>query len=93
MACPRCGSWSIRADRSLAGRMVCGRCGTPLQGVGRGGGGGGVRPRRRRSGPAWRWWLLVLVLAAAALAAIEPGSRSFWPQPDAPRDRPHDRWQ
>jgi hypothetical protein len=90
MACPRCGSWSVRADRSLAGRMVCGRCGTPLQGVNRSG--GGSLPRFRRGG-RWRWWLLVLVLAAAGLAALEPGSRPLWPQPDAPRDRPHDRWQ
>jgi hypothetical protein len=30
MACPNCGSWAVRADRSLSGRMVCGRCGEPL---------------------------------------------------------------
>ncbi|MFZ9463945.1 MAG: hypothetical protein ACO262_10070 [Vulcanococcus sp.] len=70
--------------------MVCGRCGTPLQGVNRAG--GGSLRRGRRLG-AWRWWLLVLLLMAAALAALVPGSPSFWSQPDAPRDRPHDRWQ
>ncbi|MCP9858886.1 hypothetical protein KBZ33_07370 [Cyanobium sp. Cruz-8D1] len=34
MGCPKCGSWAVRADRSLAGRMVCARCGEPL-GIGR----------------------------------------------------------
>ena len=91
MACPRCGSWSVRADRSLGGRMVCGRCGTPLQGVKRGDKGKGwlpVLPARRR----WRFWLLALVVIAAALAAVDSGSR----QPLIPHgsgDRPHDRWQ
>jgi len=85
MACPRCGSWSVRADRSLAGRMVCGRCGTPLQGVKGGGvGGGGFG--------GWRWALLAVLAIAAALAVMAPGSRQS-PLPDAPFDRPHDRWQ
>ena len=90
MACPQCGSWSVRADRSLAGRMVCGRCGTPLQGV-----------NRRQPGPArlglprrgrWRWWLLALVLTSAGLAALAPGSRQPL-LPDGSVDRAHDRWQ
>jgi hypothetical protein len=90
MACPRCGSWSVRSDRSLAGRMVCGRCGTPLQGVQRGSGRGLLPslPSRGR----WRWWLLALVVGAAALAAVDSGSR----QPLIPHgsgDRPLDRWQ
>jgi hypothetical protein len=90
MACPRCGSWSVRSDRSLAGRMVCGRCGTPLQGVQRGSGRGLLpsMPSRGR----WRWWLLALVVGAAALAAVDSGSR----QPLTPHgsgDRPLDRWQ
>lgn len=84
MACPQCGSWSVRADRSLAGRMVCGRCGTPLQGVQR------RLPKQGRG--SWRWWLLGLVGAAALLAALTPESRV--PQPaDAPPDRPQHRWQ
>jgi hypothetical protein len=105
MACPQCGSWSVRADRSLAGRMVCGRCGTPLQGVQRQG--GRSRPWRPalfriRGGPRhnWRWWLLGLLAAGAALAAITPeGPRSFPRVPfssdlaDAPADRPDHRWQ
>ena len=90
MACSRCGSWSVRSDRSLAGRMVCGRCGTPLQGVQRGGGRRilPVLPSRGR----WRWWVLALVIGAAAVAAIDPGSR----QPLIPHgssDRPLERWQ
>lgn len=91
MACPRCGSWSVRADRSLGGRMVCGRCGTPLQGVKRGGAGKGVLPSLPSRG-RWRWWLLGLVVIAAALAAVDSGSR----QPLVPHgsgDRPNDRWQ
>ena len=108
MACPHCGSWSVKADRSLAGRMVCGRCGTPLQGVQR----QGVRsgPRRpalfsvrggwgARRG-SWRWWLLGLLAAGAALAAIAPDGPSplqrvpFLSNPaDAPADRPDHRWQ
>ena len=91
MACPHCGSWSVRADRSLAGRMVCGRCGTPLQGVKRGGTGKRLLPALPSRG-RWRWWLLALVVSAAALAAVDSGSR----QPLIPHgsgDRPHDRWQ
>jgi len=88
MACPHCGSWSVRADRSLHGRMVCGRCGTPLQGVQRGGKGFiQALPHRGR----WRLGLLALVAAAAALAAVDSGSR----QPLSPRgfsDRPLERW-
>ena len=97
MACPQCGSWSVRADRSLAGRMVCGRCGTPLQGVQRQGG-RSTRPQlvRRRlpqlGRGSWRWWLLGLVGAAALLAALTPESRV--PQPaDSPPDRAQHRWQ
>jgi|LauGreDrversion4_2_1035121.scaffolds.fasta_scaffold11800_6 hypothetical protein len=93
MACPRCGSWSVRADRSLAGRMVCGNCGTPLQGVQRGGNRKRILPAFSTSGRRrWRWWLLALVVVAATLAALAPGSR----QPLIPHgsgDRPLDRWQ
>ncbi|MFN5195106.1 MAG: hypothetical protein ACK5E6_11890 [Cyanobacteriota bacterium] len=72
MACPSCGSWAVRADRSLAGRMVCGRCGQPL--------GGTVLPlrRRRRFGLGQRlrlggWcWPLLLLLLGGVLAALEP---------------------
>ncbi len=63
VACPSCGSWAVKADRSLAGRMVCGRCGQPLGLRGMAGG------RQRR----WRGWLgLGLLLGASALLASLP---------------------
>jgi hypothetical protein len=87
MACPECGSWAVKADRSLSGRMVCGRCGRGL----------GIGAGRRRPGLG-RWTggrptigvLLVALLAGGALltAAVdqlgsgrrtEPG---LWPSPD-----------
>ncbi|MFM7456344.1 MAG: transcriptional regulator [Vulcanococcus sp.] len=89
MACPRCGSGSVRADRSLAGRLVCGRCGAPL------GGAMGRRTRARRQPQRWRWWLLALLAAAAALATVptlDPGFRQL-PWPDGSRHRPDHRWQ
>jgi hypothetical protein len=89
MACPRCRSWSVRADRSLGGRMVCGRCGTPLQGVKQGA--KGILPLRSGRS-SWRWWLLGLMLAAAALAALDSGSRLPF-RPHGSSDRPLDRWQ
>ncbi len=88
MACPRCGSWSVRADRGLAGRMVCGRCGTPLQGAKRG---RGLLPIKAGRDP-WRWWILGVLMAAATLAAVDSGFR----QPLTPHgssDRAFDRWQ
>ena len=66
MACSQCGSWTIRADRSLAGRMVCGRCGTPIKNA------GSLRSRRRSP---WRLVALAVVATAAALAALEPATR------------------
>ena len=79
MACPNCGSWSVRADRSLAGRLVCGRCGSPLSGSRQQ---GGRSHSRRRAGPrpmavlarlkpAW-WGLVVLLALGAGLALLEP---------------------
>lgn len=74
MSCPRCGSWSVRRDRSLAGRMVCGRCGMPL------GPGSGSRLATRPRGLAWRWLLpfglLLLVSAMVAEQSLRkpPGS-------------------
>jgi len=81
MACPNCGSWAVKADRSLAGRLVCARCGEPL-------GIGAARPSRRpaggfrRGGPPPRrtlWWGLAALLAVAALlAALPERRRSPW---------------
>jgi len=90
MACPNCGSWAVKADRSLAGRMVCARCGQLLAGSAQG---------RRRRGLAWpltgpqldrRWrsWIaLTLLLAVSALlAARVPEGRH---QPSGPGTPPH----
>lgn len=93
MACPNCGSWSVKADRSLGGRMVCGRCGLPL----------GTRPpgsARLRGGRrslglprlgAWRprrplVWLLALLGLGAGLAALEPVAQRRPPTPVAPAE-------
>ena len=89
MACPNCGSWAVKADRSLAGRMVCARCGQLL-------GGTAQRRWRRRwawplAGPQldrrWRGWLaLSLLLAVSALlAARVPEGRH---QPSGPGTAP-----
>jgi len=93
MACPHCGSWSVKADRSLAGRMVCGRCGRPL--------GPGSLPAARRSGfPRWRRrsgllpLLLPLLLLSAVLAwlAEAPRPRPSMPLPGAARGPQDLRW-
>ena len=44
--------------------MVCGRCGTPLQGVSRAG--KGLLPPLPRRG-RWRWWLALGVLAGLSI--------------------------
>ena len=83
MSCPKCGSWAVKADRSLGGRMVCGRCGEPL--------GAKVIPlrrsrRRQRWSPSGQgpgiWWLTLLALvglsgALAALQIAEENQRSL----------------
>ncbi len=78
MGCPKCGSWAVRADRSLAGRMVCARCGEPL-GIGsarriasgtrrRGQGRGNALALPRR----WGLWLTLgsLLTVSALLASV-----------------------
>ena len=87
MACPNCGSWAVKADRSLSGRMVCGRCGRVL-GVGAGRRWPGLR-RGRGGRPAIGMWLVALLAGGALLTAAvdrlgsgrrtEPG---LWPSPD-----------
>lgn len=63
--CSQCGSRSWRADRSLAGRLFCTRCGAP-----QGAASGPSRRDQRRQGQRWRWpwwWWLVLLLAVVLL--------------------------
>ncbi len=74
MSCPKCGSWAVKADRSLGGRMVCGRCGEPL-------GAKVIPPRRPRRRLRWNpsargpgvWWLALMALLtlSALLAALQ----------------------
>ena len=85
MACQSCGSWAVKADRSLAGRMVCGRCGQPLglrvMAGGRLRRGGGRRLWLPRLERRWYGWLGVgLVLGVAALlAGLPPRGRETPP--------------
>ena len=85
MACPHCGSWSVKADRSLAGRLVCGRCGRPLQGVAAAGRRAST-PRRwfrfGRLSPALRWLLLLLALSAGLAWLAEAPPRPRQPAAD-----------
>jgi|GEM_PF-2018788 len=88
MACPDCGSWTVKADRGLSGRLVCGRCGRPL-GIGAAG-----RGRRRlgfgapgRGGVRLPPWLAGLGLLCAgtlltALVERPGGGGRMWPSPD-----------
>jgi hypothetical protein len=89
MACPKCGSWAVRADRSLSGRMVCARCGHPLgqrlaEQIRRSSSGRGRGWRQRR----WLLWsgLTALVALSAVLAAKPPVERQGggWREPAGP---------
>ncbi|MEA5422781.1 hypothetical protein VB716_14500 [Synechococcus sp. CCY9201] len=98
MACPSCGSWAVRADRSLAGRMVCGRCGRPLTGTvveleqhrRRRRGWMRLLPRLPRRNLSRRWWALIALLAISALLATLPEqpSRPRAPSPIGTPDAP-----
>lgn len=81
VSCPKCGSWSVRRDRSLAGRMVCGRCGTPL-----GGSAGTVLQRRGRppSRRVWTPWTVALVLVGLSAALAVLPQRSLLPSDPGP---------
>ena len=54
-SCPRCGSTSIRADRSLGGRLVCMNCGASV------GQGQSTRTNQnslRQGNRQWIWWAI-----------------------------------
>ncbi len=84
MSCPSCGSWAVRSDRSLAGRLICGRCGQPLTGTTSRPGGrrrsGGRRLRRSESLRRWGLLLLLLLLLLKAVWLVT--------QPQTPRPSP-----
>ena len=70
----------MKADRSLAGRLVCGNCGQPL---------GAKGVTRRRSGAGrrrsrWIWiWPVAAVLGLSALLASREQRREVQPQPQS----------
>ncbi len=73
MSCPRCGSWEVRRDRSLAGRMVCGRCSLPLgSGASASQASGGLRRLTLLGGGRGhrRNWLLPLALLLVLSALL-----------------------
>jgi hypothetical protein len=71
MACLHWGSTSVRADRSLADRLICGRCGAVLQG---GRGSSTAKRKGLRSTPRglpWRLLALAGLTAAVALGILD----------------------
>lgn len=67
--CSRCGSNSFRADRSLAGRLVCTKCGTP---AGQGNINRTYQRNTRSINRRWKWWLIglgVLILVVILQSA------------------------
>jgi hypothetical protein len=90
MACSHCGSWSVKADRSLAGRLVCGRCGHPLA---RAKGPRRLSPRSRRPGVSLGMGLAALVALAALLAAWDQQRARFSEPPGGlvPQSQPRSR--
>ena len=56
-SCPRCGSTSIRADRSLGGRLICMNCGAS---VGQGQTTRSNQNSLRQVNRQWIWWAIGL---------------------------------
>ncbi|MAH56990.1 MAG: transcriptional regulator [Synechococcus sp. ARS1019] len=67
-SCRQCGSRSFRADRSLAGRLVCTRCGAPQ---GQGGGSTAFRRGSKQRGGRWPFWVWLL-LAMFVVVVVLP---------------------
>ncbi|MFO8237978.1 MAG: hypothetical protein R6U00_06950 [Prochlorococcaceae cyanobacterium] len=103
MACPHCGSWSVKSDRSLAGRLVCGRCGKPLgPGAARRARSSGPRGSRGPSGPSgfgrrspWPWLAALLAISAALawMAESPPQRPRRSPAPSPSPARMSQPWQ
>ena len=60
--CLNCGSREFRADRALAGRLICKRCGCAL----------GTRPSSQgpRQGGRRRWLLITALIVTAVLVVL-----------------------
>ena len=60
--CLNCGSREFRADRALAGRLICKRCGCAL----------GTRPssQGQRQGGRRRWVLITALIVTAVLVVL-----------------------
>ena len=60
--CLNCGSREFRADRALAGRLICKRCGYAL----------GTRPssQGQRQGGRRRWLLITALIVTAVLVVL-----------------------
>ena len=60
--CLNCGSREFRADRALAGRLICKRCGYAL----------GTRPssQGQRQGGRRRWRLITALIVTAVLVVL-----------------------
>ncbi|MAN18544.1 MAG: transcriptional regulator [Synechococcus sp. EAC657] len=66
--CVQCGSSSFRADRSLGGRLVCNRCGTPAdQRRASGRAGSPIRASPRGQSSPLFWIVLGLVVLVLVL--------------------------
>ena len=67
--CLNCGSREFRADRALAGRLICKRCGYALgtrpRSTGQGQGARGLRQGDRR-----RWALITALIVTAVLVVL-----------------------
>lgn len=67
--CLNCGSREFRADRALAGRLICKRCGCALgtrpRSTGQGQGARGLRQGDRR-----RWALITALIVTAVLVVL-----------------------
>ena len=67
--CPLCGSTSLRADRSLGGRIVCTNCGAS---VGQGQTTSSNQQALRSINRQWIWWaiglgtLLIIIIAQSS---------------------------